>query len=108
MSIVSLSTGEPTCTLEDLKAIAKASNFEIEPGSQNETAFLLFTNSFDAVCQQIKNLPEYEDPRLKPCEVEGGERKFYRPDEKENPLNAWSHKTTSRTCMHASTHMVTI
>jgi amidase len=94
MSIVSLSTGEPTCTSEDLKAISQANNFTIEPGSVNETAFLLFANSFDAVCDTINRLPEYEDPRLKPCAVEGGERQYYRPDRDENPLNAWAHKST--------------
>jgi amidase len=93
MSIVSLSTGEPTCTSEDLKAISQANNFTIEPGSVNETAFLLFANSFDAVCDTINRLPEYEDPRLKPCAVEGGERQYYRPDRDENPLNAWAHKS---------------
>jgi amidase len=96
MSIVALSTGEPTCTLEDLKAISAANNWTIEPGSLNETAFLLFANAFDATCETIKNLREYEDPRLKPQEVEGGERKYYRPDEAENPLNAYAHKTTLR------------
>lgn len=96
MSIVALSTGEPTCTLEDLQAIAGANNFAVKPGSVNETAFLLFANSFDATCEAVKSLPEYEDPRLRPQDVEGGERKFYRPDEKENPLNAWAHKTTLR------------
>ena len=91
MSIVSLSTGEPTVTLEDLTAISKANNFSVEPGSDNETAFLLFANSFDAVCAAVKDLPEYEDPRLKPCEVEGGERRCYRPENDDNPLNAWAH-----------------
>ena len=94
MSIVSLATGEPTCTLEDLKAISQANNFNIEPGSVNETAFLLFANSFDAVCETVNNLPEYEDPRLKRSAVEGGDRKYYRPETEENPLNAWAHKTT--------------
>lgn len=92
MSIISLAAGDPTCTLDDLKDLAKANNFEIEPESVNETSFLLFANSFDAVCDTIKDLPEYVDPILVPTEVEGGERKHYRPDEKENPLNAWSHK----------------
>lgn len=94
MSIVSLSTGEPTCTPEDLKVISHKNNFSIESGSVNETAFLLFANSFDAVCETVKNLPEYEDPRLAPCAVEGGQRKFYKPEKEENPLNAWANKTT--------------
>lgn len=72
MSIVTLSTGEPTCTSDDLKAIAAASGFKIE--GENEKSFLLFQNSFDATCQAIKDLPDYEDSRTKPCAVEGGRR----------------------------------
>lgn len=94
MSIVSLASGEPTCTLDDLKSICQANNFSIESGSINESNFLLFQNSFDSVCEAVKDLPEYEDPRLKPVPVEGGERKYYRPDGEENPLNGWAHKTT--------------
>lgn len=96
MSIVSLTTASdvPTCTIEDLRETCKASGFSVEEGGLGEKAFSLFQNSFDAVCETVKNLPEYEDPRLAPAAVEGGERTFYRPDEKENPLNGWAHKTT--------------
>ena len=93
MSVVSLSTGEPTCTLEDLRAISEDNNFSIEPGSVNEATFLLFANSFDAICKTVNELPEYEDPRVKPCLVEGGKRKYYKPKPEENPLNAWAYKT---------------
>lgn len=93
MSIVSLATGDATCTIEDLNAVCAANNFSIESGSLNETAFLLFANSFDSVCLTIDALPDYEDPRLKPVEVEGGERTYVRPDAAENPLNAWMHRT---------------
>lgn len=96
MSIVSLASGSdaPTCTIEDLQAVCKANGFAVDPNSLNAKAFLLFQNSFDSVCQSVKNLPEYEDPRLIPSAVESGDRTFYRPDEKENPLNGWAHKTT--------------
>ncbi|EME45977.1 hypothetical protein DOTSEDRAFT_168200 [Dothistroma septosporum NZE10] len=94
MSIIALSSCDPTCTLDDLEAICHANHFAIESGSLNETAFLLFANSFDAVCQTVANLPEYEDPRLRPVSVEGGERSYYRPGQEENPLNGWAHKTT--------------
>ena len=96
MSIVSLSTGEPTCTLDDVKAIASASGFTIPSGSLDETAFLLFANAFDATCDAIGSLPEYVDPRLVPASVEGGERTCYTPDASENPLNAWAQKATLR------------
>lgn len=104
MSIVSLATGDPTCTTEDLHAIAEASNFDIEPNSANEKAFLLFQNSFDAVCQNISDLPEYVDPRLVPTEVEAGQRKYYRPTTAENPLNAWSHRTNLVSSKEACKH----
>ncbi|EME83226.1 uncharacterized protein MYCFIDRAFT_153837 [Pseudocercospora fijiensis CIRAD86] len=94
MSIVALATGEPTCTLDDLKRVCEASNFSIESGSLNEQAFLQFANSFDSVCHVINNLPEYHDPRLQPVAVEGGERKFRKPGHDENPLNGWAHKTS--------------
>jgi amidase len=97
MSIVSLvTTGDPTCSLPDLHIAATAAGFEIEPGSKNEASFLLFANAYDATCAQVDGLPPYADPRLAPQNVEGGEGKCYRPDGKENPLNAWAHKTTSR------------
>lgn len=91
MSIVSLSTGEPTVTLEDFKRLAEANNFTIKPGSLNETSFLLFANSFDATCQIVYAQPEYVDPRLQPCAVEGGTRSYQRPTPDKNPLNAWAH-----------------
>lgn len=95
MAVVSLSSGDITCTLEELHEIAKTHGFSIDPGSDNEKAFHIFANSFDAICETIYNLPEFEDPRVAPCKVEG-ERKYYRPDEKDNPLNAWMHKTNLR------------
>ena len=32
-----------------------------------------------------------------------GERKYYRPDEKDNPLNAWAYKTTLKSPGDAAT-----
>lgn len=92
MSIISLSSGEPTVTLSELHEAAKANNFTIESGSQNEATFHRFASSFDSVCEAINALPEYEDPRTAPVETEG-ERKYYRPEPDENPLNAWMYKT---------------
>ncbi len=96
MSVFISSTDEPTITLEDLHDAAKANNFTIESGSSNEDTFLMFANSFDSTCQAINDLPEYEDPRTAPVAVEGGERTYYRPSEKENPLNAWMYRTNLR------------
>lgn len=102
MSIVSLTSGEPTVTSDDLAALCKTNNFSIEKGSVQEAAFLLFANSFDATCNTIYDLPEYHDPRLVPVEVEGGTRIFYRPDERANPSNGWAHKTSLKSADHAA------
>lgn len=100
MSIVSLSAGEPTCTSEDLKAIAHKNKFEI--GTGDKTSFFLFQDSVDATCQAIKELQEYEEPRTKPCAVEGGERTFYVPNSDENPLGAWAGKSRLLSIDHAA------
>ncbi|KAI5358258.1 Putative amidase [Septoria linicola] len=102
MSIVSLSTGEPTVTSDDLAALCKTNNFGIEKGSAQEAAYLLFANSFDATCKTIHDLPEYHDPRLAPIAVEGGKRTFHRLDEGDNPLNGWAHKTSLKSADHAA------
>ena len=102
MSIVSLATGDPTCTLDDLHAAAQASGFSIEPASANEEAFLLCGNSFDAVCQTVNDLSEYEDPRLAPYPVENGQREYHEPGTEDNPLNAWAYKTSLRSANSAA------
>ncbi|KAF2726266.1 amidase signature enzyme [Polychaeton citri CBS 116435] len=94
MSIVSLSSSNPTCTLDDLQNAAKVYNFSIASGSVDESTFLQFANAFDATCQEIQDLPEYEHPGLRPTAVEGGERTFCRPSNRDNPLNGWSHVTS--------------
>lgn len=96
MSIIALSSGEPTCTLDDLRTICDANNSSLEHGSLDETAFLLFANSFDAVCQTIQDLPEYEDPRLCPIPVDGGKRSYCRPSQEENPLNGGEGRIRQR------------
>jgi amidase len=94
MSIVALATGDPTCTAAELEALAASNNFKIDAGSLNEKAYLLCANAFDATCQAVSDLPEYPDPRLQPQVVEGGARTYTKPQESENPLNAWAHRTT--------------
>lgn len=90
MSIVALSSGEPTCTIDDVEALCKANNFALPSSPTTREAFLLFANSFDATCQAVNDLPVYEDPRLAPVAVQGGERVYTKPED--NPLNGWSHK----------------
>lgn len=95
MSVISLSSGDPTVTEEEVHAAAKSNNFSIESGSQNEATFVRFASSFDAVCEAIDSLPEYEDPRCSPVQMVG-ERAYYRPSAEENPLNAWMYRTNLR------------
>lgn len=96
MSVFSLSTGESTITLDELHSLAHTQNFSIAPNSTDEKNFLLLANSHDAVCASVQALPDYEDPRTLPCAVHGGERKFYRPSDDENPLGAWACRTELR------------
>lgn len=81
-------------TLEDFTLAAKDCGFAIPKGSHNEVNYLLLANSFDAVCRSVQDFPDYHDPRLAPTPVEGGERKYHRPEVEDNPLNAWAHKVT--------------
>lgn len=92
MSIVSLSNGDPTVSVDELHTAAKTAGFSITRGGQDEKDYLLLQNSFDAVASSVAALPEYIDPRLKPIAVQSGERKWTVPDPQDNPLNAWSHK----------------
>ncbi|KAH0141821.1 hypothetical protein KCU67_g14319, partial [Aureobasidium melanogenum] len=104
MSIVSLAEGSlPTVTKEELHAAAKGRGFSIPVDSQDETDFLLLQNSFDAVASAVAALPDYIDPRLGPVPVESGERKWIKPSSEENPLNAWSYKTTLKASSPTST-----
>ena len=73
--------------------MAKENNI-IVPHGEDEKAYLLLLNSFDAVVQHVNSLPDFEDPRLEPTPLEGGLRNYARPSAKENPLNAWRHKVS--------------
>jgi len=95
MSIISLSSDDPTVTVDGLRTAAAANNISIEPNSANESTFLRFANSFDAVCASIDALPVFEHPQTVPCEVEAG-RQYHRPSPEDNPLNAWAYRTNLR------------
>jgi amidase len=73
-------------TADDLQQVAGQHNVVVPPESEADYLFLL--NSLDATVQQIADLPEYVDPRLKPDE-DTLPRKGVKPES--NPLNAWSH-----------------
>lgn len=81
----------PTITADEVTAAATKTGFTIPDGG-DATAFLLLQNSFDAVAASVAALPDYIDPRLEPTPIEGGERKWTRQPQQDNPLNAWSHR----------------
>lgn len=86
-----IDTRRPTVTSDELSAAAESLGFEISAG-EDEKAFLLLQNSFDAVAASVASTPEYIDPRLEPTTIEGGERVWERQPADANPLNAWSHR----------------
>ncbi|TID26861.1 amidase signature enzyme [Venturia nashicola] len=88
MSVVFLSTGEPTVTSEQIQAIASSNNFKIP--EQDEKDYLFLLNSLDATLTQVAELPEYVDPRLKP--EEGTLPRTWKKAAV-NPLNAWACQT---------------
>ncbi|KAF2091397.1 amidase signature enzyme [Saccharata proteae CBS 121410] len=87
MSVVFLSTGEPTVDVERLRAIAAKHNVKVPAEEEENYRHLL--NGLDATAQQIKDLPEYHDPRLA-IDPETLPRSWWK--ETTNPLNAWSHR----------------
>ncbi|EKG10049.1 Amidase [Macrophomina phaseolina MS6] len=89
MSVVFLSSGPPTVDIERLRAIATKHNVRVPAEEEDHYRHLL--NGLDATADQIKNLPEYEDPRLR---IDPGSlpRAWSKPAA--NPLNAWSHRVS--------------
>lgn len=77
-------------TLQEFREVTKKNNIVV-PEGEDEKAYLLLLNSFDAVVEHVCSLPDYEDPRLEATPLEGGSRSYTRPAADKNPLNAWSH-----------------
>lgn len=83
----------PTVPLSTLRGIAASHDITIPRKDEQDYHVLL--NSLDAMANQLKALPEYEDPRLKPKEdtlVAKGGREYWRMDLQQNTFNAWSHR----------------
>lgn len=90
MSVISLAaTADPTVSLETLRDVAALNNVKI-PTEEDEKDYLHFLNSLDAVVNQIRDLPAYDDPRLMPDPHTTMSREYWKPES--NPLNAWSHR----------------
>src|SRR5690242_20432616 len=106
MSVVSLSDQiESSISAEDLRRIAAVNNIEISDPSDAE-AYLTLLRSADATIRKVNQLRPYTDPRVLPQDVVGGPRKFWKPLDQDNPLNAWSHrcelKSSSPSCFRLS------
>lgn len=57
----------------------------------------MLLNSLDAIMNELKALPEFEDPKLRPIgdtlDAQRG-RKYWKMKEEENKFNAWSHRVS--------------
>jgi len=86
----------PTVPLSTLREIAASHSITIPPEDEQDYHVLL--NSLDAMVNQLKALPEYEDPRLKPKDDtlgSKGVREYWKIDPQQNAFNAWSHRVIS-------------
>ncbi|KAH8883445.1 putative amidase [Thozetella sp. PMI_491] len=91
MSIISLEAiSESTLSVEDVRGLAAELNMDISK-AQDAEDYLVLLKSFEAVMQQVENAPDFIHPSLVPHPVVG-DRAYWKPDAKENPLNAWSHR----------------
>ena len=93
MSIVAIADGPRQVTADILHEAAAKNNIIIS-NKDDEEGYLLLLESLDAVVKQVEELPDYIDPSLKPVEVVGGSRKWWK--EEHNSRNAWSHRTNLR------------
>lgn len=75
---------------EDLHNIAARLGFKIPEGPETE-AYLHLLQSAEAVMRRIQNDDDYIHPALCPVETTTA-RKYWEPESKDNPLNAWKHR----------------
>ena len=102
MSIVALADGPRQVTTDTLHDVAAKNNIII-PTKDDEDGYLLLLESLDAVVKHVEALPDYIDPSLKPVEVVGETRKWWK--EEKNSRNAWSHRTRLRAAKPTSYHL---
>lgn len=82
---------------QDLRNAAAKVGFEITEGPETE-AYLHLLQSAEAVMRRIQSDNDYIHPALSPVETTT-DRKYWEPEKKDNPLNAWKHRCelTART-----------
>ncbi|EFQ34948.1 amidase [Colletotrichum graminicola M1.001] len=92
MSIVSLASNDSLSILngEELQRLAAELGFTIAD-PHDAQSYLLLLKSFEAVMFQVDAGDDYVHPALSPVPTTKP-RSFWKPDAKDNPLNAWSHR----------------
>ncbi|KAK1572878.1 amidase [Colletotrichum navitas] len=92
MSIVSLASDDSLSVLneEELHRLAAELGFAISD-PHDAQSYLLLLKSFEAVMLQVDTGDDYVHPALSPVPTTKP-RSFWKPDAKNNPLNAWSHR----------------
>ncbi|KIV92495.1 hypothetical protein PV10_03786 [Exophiala mesophila] len=79
-------------TVEDLRSLAARFNILLEAGS-DEDAYLKLLQAAEAIYEHVETIDDYIHPDLVPVPTVN-ERRFWRPKPEDNPLNAWSHRTS--------------
>lgn len=75
---------------EDLHNAASKLGLKIPQGLETE-AYLHLLQSAEAVMRRIQSDDDYIHPALSPVETTTA-RRYWEPESKENPLNAWKHR----------------
>ncbi|KAK2057034.1 amidase [Colletotrichum caudatum] len=92
MSIVALANDDAPSVLdeEELHRLAAELGFTIS-NHHDAQSYLLLLKSFEAVMLRVDTGDDYVHPALSPVPTTKP-RSFWKPDAKDNPLNAWSHR----------------
>ncbi|KAJ9144236.1 Amidase signature enzyme [Pleurostoma richardsiae] len=91
MSIVSLAGGsQSTLRIDDVHRLAAELNIKISD-IQDAEDFLLLLQSLESVLKHVEDSDDYIHPLLQPQPTVAS-RAYWRPEQKDNPLNGWSHR----------------
>ncbi|KAK1979360.1 putative amidase [Colletotrichum cereale] len=92
MSIIALANGDAPSVLDEgkLHCLAAGLGFII-PDADDAQSYLLLLKSFEGVMRQVDSGDDFVHPALVPVPTTRP-RVFWKPDAKDNPLNAWSHR----------------
>lgn len=84
-------------TLDDFRALTAARGLTLKP--DDEAAYYELLKAADSCAKYVYKMPAYRDPRMEPDMAPGTTRSYTHPTNgsAENPLGAWSHRTSFRT-----------